>query len=641
MIPLPLRPWLNRMARRSPVRRRRTNQPTRSASRLVLECLEGRCVPSTVTNLSDHDPGSLRDAIATTPVGGTVDFQPGLSGPITLTTGELGINKDVTIAGPGADVITVSGNHASRVFDVGDALTVNISGLTISDGSVNNANGGGIDNQGTLTVTNSTLSGNSAGYYGGGIENDGGTVTVTNSTLSGNSAELGGGIYSTGTLTVIASTFSGNSALDGGGIENGGGTLTVTDCTLSGNSAELGGGIVNFGTLTVTDCTLSGNSAGTNTNGSGGGIDNFGTLTVTDCTLSGNSAGVNGGGIANFGTLTVTDCTLSGNSASIGGGISNYINRTLTITNSTLSGNSAVDGGGGISNFLGTVTLGNTIVAENTAPGSPDLSGELNSQGHNLIGDGTGGSGYDPTDLVGTSSNPIDPRLGPLQDNSGPTQTMALMPGSPALNAGDPTQLGSPDQRGVVRTGGINIGAYQASASAFILTAPDTVDPGVPFDMTLTAVDAFGQMAVGYTGSVTFSSSDGDPAVVLPPDYTFTLADAGTVVFPGGVTLITEGDQTITATDTSDGTITATATVTVTSGNAPRLVWTVANGPATPGTVPAQPSNRQAAHETSEGQAARSEAASVPVPLAMARHATDAVFEGWDTTTDGLALNWT
>jgi hypothetical protein len=205
---------------------------------------------------------------------------------------------------------------------------------------------------------------------------------------------------------------------------------------------------------------------------------------------------------------------------------------------------------------------------------------------------------------------------------------MALMPGSPALNAGDPTQLGNPDQRGVVRTGGVNIGAYQASASAFILSAPDTVDPGVPFDMMLTAVDAFGQMAVGYTGTVTFSSSDGDPAVVLPSDYTFTVADAGTVVFPGGATLITEGDQTITATDTSDGTITGTATVTVISGNAPRLVWTLASGPATPGTVPAQPSNRQSARETSEGQPARSEATSVPVPLATAQHAVDAVFEG-------------
>src|SRR5262249_60735714 len=121
-----------------------------------LEVLEGRCLPSTVTNLTDHDPGSLRDAIATTPSGGTVDFQAGLSGTITLTTGELAITKNLTIAGPGADVITVSGNTASRVFDIGATFTVDISGLTIADGSVTGANGGGILNAGPRSPTPAT-----------------------------------------------------------------------------------------------------------------------------------------------------------------------------------------------------------------------------------------------------------------------------------------------------------------------------------------------------------------------------------------------------------------------------------------------------------------------------------------------------
>jgi hypothetical protein len=96
----------------------------------------------------------------------------------------------------------------------------------------------------------------------------------------------------------------------------------------------------------------------------------------------------------------------------------------------------------------------------------PDLDGTFASQGYNLIGNTQGASGYAPSDLVGTAFNPIDPLLGPLQDNGGPTQTMALLAGSPALNAGDPSQLGTTDQRGVVRSGGVNIGAYQASASA-------------------------------------------------------------------------------------------------------------------------------------------------------------------------------
>jgi hypothetical protein len=128
-------------------------------SRPRLETLEGRCLPSTVTNLNDTGAGSLRQAIIDTPAGGTVHFQAGLSGTITLTSGELGISKNLTVAGPGADVITVSGNYASRVFDIGATFTVDISELTIADGSMTSVDGGGIYNFGTLTVTDCTLIG--------------------------------------------------------------------------------------------------------------------------------------------------------------------------------------------------------------------------------------------------------------------------------------------------------------------------------------------------------------------------------------------------------------------------------------------------------------------------------------------------
>ena len=130
--------------------RNRQNRPARRLARYRprLEVLEGRCLPSTVTNLNDAGAGSLRDAIAVTPSGGTVDFQAGLTGTILLSTGELAITKDLIIAGPGADVITVSGNHASRVFNIGGAFTVAISGLTIADSPVYS-----IQNYGTLAVT--------------------------------------------------------------------------------------------------------------------------------------------------------------------------------------------------------------------------------------------------------------------------------------------------------------------------------------------------------------------------------------------------------------------------------------------------------------------------------------------------------
>jgi hypothetical protein len=109
------------------------------------------------------------------------------------------------------------------------------------------------------------------------------------------------------------------------------------------------------------------------------------------------------------------------------------------------------------------------------------------------------------------------------------------------------------DQRGVVRSGGVNIGAYQASVSAFVPGAPDAVTAGTPFDVTVAVVDAFGQVAVGYTGTVTFSTTDPDPAVVLPADYLFTAADGGSHTFSAGLTLSAPGEQTLTVTDLSSG----------------------------------------------------------------------------------------
>jgi hypothetical protein len=222
--------------------------------------------------------------------------------------------------------------------------------------------------------------------------------------------------------------------------------------------------------------------------------------------------------------------------------------------------------------YLGSTVLHNTLIAGNFGGGTgfpDDVDGKLDPSGsYNLIGDGFGMYGLSNGvngNQVGSASDPIDPRLGSLQDNGGPTQTLALLPGSPALNAGDPAQLGTADQRGVRRTGAVNIGAYQASATAFVLTAPGTVTSGVPFDVTVTAVDPFGQVAVGYTGTITFSTTDPDPGVVLPADYPFQPGDAGQVTFPGGVTLITPGDQLVSVADTADNTIMGSALVTVDS----------------------------------------------------------------------------
>ena len=220
----------------------------------------------------------------------------------------------------------------------------------------------------------------------------------------------------------------------GGGIDNES-TLTVRNCTLAGNSAgqRLGGGIFNSGTLTVTNTTLAGNSAS-----NGGGMGNAGTLTVTDSTLADNSAinggdnGGAGGGIVNvFGTLDSDQQHPFSNSAFEGGGIDN-IGTATVVEELHPRQHMAGDGGGGIDNIFGTpLTMGNTILAGNTASPGPDVDGALTSQGNNLIGNPSGASGFVATDLLG-----LDPLLGPLQDNGGPTQTMALLLGSPAIDAG-------------------------------------------------------------------------------------------------------------------------------------------------------------------------------------------------------------
>src|SRR5262245_30822147 len=187
-----LRPWWNRMAHCSRSGRRCADPPNHRRSRLHLEALEGRCLPSTVTNLDDAGAGSLRQAISDTPAGGTVDFQDGLHGTIVLTTGELDIAKELTIAGPGADVIAVSGDHLSGVFMT--SATVAISGLTIEDG-VDEPGGAGILNLGgTLTIMGCTVRANAAHSLGGGIANNGGMLTITDSVISGNSiSDFGNG----------------------------------------------------------------------------------------------------------------------------------------------------------------------------------------------------------------------------------------------------------------------------------------------------------------------------------------------------------------------------------------------------------------------------------------------------------------
>jgi hypothetical protein len=420
----------------------------------------------TVTNTNDTGPGSLRQALVDANGGDTISFA--VTGTIGLTSAELVIDKTLTLDGPGPDLLAVSriSNTQFRIFHVTAGQTVNIEGLTISGGDAHFDYGGGILNdQSALTLTNCSVIGNVAYSGGGGIyNNDGASVTIVNSMITGNSAAGGkypyGGGIAGGSLTITNSTISGNSAAGsgppccigaGGGIAGGG---TMTNCTISGNYAGVDGGGISGGG-TITNCTISNNGAGGGTNylpGTGGGISGGGT--ITNCTISGNSvfgdpfkgAGL-GGGIYSFGA-TIINCTFSGNYISYGFGGGIYNRATLEI---------------------GSTILNSGVFGENIF----NDGGTITSAGYNLSNDDGGGYLNGPGDLINT-----DPLLGPLQDNGGLTQTQALLPGSPAIDAGDPGFAPPPwyDQRGPnfyrLRNNRIDIGSFEVQEGPAVTPTP-------------------------------------------------------------------------------------------------------------------------------------------------------------------------
>ena len=433
----------------------------------------------TVTNTNDSGPGSLRQALVDANDGDTIEFA--VTGTIPLTSGELVIDQNITISGPGSNSLTVRPSSGSffRVFDVMPSHSITIQGITISSGYAGSGQGGGIylDEHVTATIADCVLMNNYTGGLGGAIFIDGygggAMLTVLNSTLTGNTA---GNMDNGGS---------------GGGIESSADVLTIIDSTISNNTAWIGGnlsggeggGINVNGTLNISNTTISSNGAGV----SGGGISGYGTITITNSTISGNVAGITqpylslGGGIYNFGTLTVTNCTISGNSAhgsiSKGGGWGGGIYGGAQIRNSTVSGNQADVHGGSI--YGGAFDIGNSILNG----GSPEnvYSAGVTSQGYNVCSDDGGGFLNGPGDQINT-----DPMLGPLQNNGGPTFTHELLKGSPAIDAGDPNFTPPPyyDQRGPdfwrVRNGRIDVGSFEVQTGSTPTPTPTATATPTP-----------------------------------------------------------------------------------------------------------------------------------------------------------------
>ena len=385
-------------------------------------------------------------------------------------------------------------------------------------------------------------------------------VFATHQTIALTTGQLE--LSDTGGTQTIAGPAAGLT-IDAGGtsrvfVVDGGATAALSGLTITGGSVSrgLGGGLENFGTVTLTDCTVSGNSASL---GLGGGLWNDGTATLTGCTVSGNSA-YEGGGVYNYGTATLTDSTISGNSASErGGGLWNY--GTATLADCTISGNSTNEGGGVylLSGANSRTTIVDTIVAGNRAGTGPDVSGTVtDDQGSNLIGDRDGAGGFTAAgDQVGSAASPIDPLLAPLGDYGGPTQTMALRAGSPAIGRGTTIAGLTADQRGfALDSPRPDIGAFQ-SDPLVVNTTSDGAG-SLPGDLDLRQAVNLADV-IGTAATITF-----DPTVFAAPQTValtggqLELSDAGgleTITGPaaglsidaGGTSRVFQVDRGVTA----------------------------------------------------------------------------------------------
>jgi CSLREA domain-containing protein len=385
----------------------------------------------TVTKTADTNDGacdndcSLREAIMAangTPDNDSIEFSSLFSAPQTITLAGSEIifivNGTLTINGPGPELLTISGNNASRIFASSINAVVDINGLRFTAG-----NGAGATNTGR----------------GGAIYNVGGTMVIRNS------------------------VFTGNTAANGGAINNAAWTASTPDVPA---------------VLTIVNCVFTGNSA----TSSGAAMQNFATstLNIRNTTISGNTSSNTGisGAIQANGTVTIANTTISGNSAPTGTGAGVYFNgANLNLTNSTIVNNTSGVGGGGL-HRTGTnpANIRNTIIANNTgAAGSPDALGAVNSQGNNIIGNTTGSSGW-----IGSDFQNTNPLLGALAANGGLGQTHLPQTGSPAIDAGqncvvdlscaaaNPPVALTTDQRGVTRPQNaiVDIGAVEVAAAA-------------------------------------------------------------------------------------------------------------------------------------------------------------------------------
>ncbi len=481
----------------------------------IVEPLERRILMAvlSVTNNNDSGGGSLRSQIAAASAGDVIDLR-NRSGTITLTGGEIAIGNDLTIEGPGANVLTLDGNSASRVFNVGNA-SVTISNVTLADGK-STGFGGAIYSAGSLTLDRVTVRNSQGTVFGGGIYETGGTLTIIDSTIASNTAvgndsnanpTAGGGVYAGGTmLTVSGSTFNDNAAL--AGID----TYPVSGWAGIGGGICIGARAASFANSTITGNTAIGDSSsvGPALSGYGGGIasQTSGAVSLTNCTIANN---VVSGGTGTTGYSPYSQ----------GGGA--YFESTPTLYNNLIAGNVGAD-----NTQLWLLTGAN---------GGGNLVTSNGATAVNGLANGVNGNQFD-VDLLalGTLS---------LADNGGPTLTIAP-DAALTQNLGVTDTLGTPGlsfrpttSAGLLRKNAPDIGAYEivtnhAPNFTSDLSGAFVTEIGQHLSITITAADADGDaltitasnlpdwatLTDNGDGTATISGTPAESDVVWPTQYT-------------------------------------------------------------------------------------------------------------------------
>jgi hypothetical protein len=382
--------------------------------------------------------------IGTAGSGGTVRFS--IKSPCTISINPtLVISQNLTLDNNGQQV-TLDGRRLAQVLLVNPHVIFTLNALTIGNGRAGDGGGLLANTDSTVNISNSTFAKNSAQFGGGLLANANSTVRISNSTFTNNSAQFGGGILANANSTVRISnstfahnsnsTFAKNSAQFGGGLlADSGSTVGISNSTFTNNSAQFGGLFAHSGS----------------------------TVNISNSTFAHNSAQFGGGLLADSGsTVGISNSTFAHNSAQFGGGLLANANSTVNISNSTFANNSATKGGG-FFNSVGRLRIGQSIVANNTPGGNCSPSGSITDTGYNLSNDTS--CGFTAANHSVPNTNPkLDPAG--LKNNGGPTQTIALLSGSPAIDQiPSAVCLVATDQRGFPRPDNnesvCDIGAYE------------------------------------------------------------------------------------------------------------------------------------------------------------------------------------